>query len=69
MDPSLQVHILNLIKCKHSNILCVRNLRKKKGEKERKKISSSLRNPINDKQFLFVVRKWNKAFCKDLHVY
>ena len=27
-----------------------------------------LRNPINDKQFLFVVSKWNKAFCKDLHV-
>ena len=42
---------------------------KGKGKKERKHFfTSSLRNPINNKQFLFVVSKWNKAFCEDLHV-
>ena len=48
--------------------MCEKFEKEKRGKGKKKK-NSSLRNPINDKQFLFVVRKWNKAFCKDLHVY
>ena len=37
-------------------------------EKARGKGTKNFFLPINNKQFLFVVSQWNKAFCKDLHV-